>query len=206
MPNDTTTEKTGASENGYNPDGHGLPCPLAGPQGVAKGRNANALQAHLVQLSIFSFPTTRRSNLLINSVLCASAACMAVVVCFKVLMFDPKTTAPPITAAIVPIITVGSNPTAPMIAAKIKVPPAARNPDRCHRNDATRDDQKKGQPVAACQADDLLVDRQHHFWNRVQARAGSVIEIASSIVTFYNARGSHGVRGWLPLFYHSAVA
>ena len=34
-------------------------------------------------------PTTRRSNLLINSALCASAAFMAVVLCFKVLLFDP---------------------------------------------------------------------------------------------------------------------
>ena len=50
---------------------------------------------------------------------------MAVVVCFKVLVFDPKTTVPPITAAIAPIMTVGSNPTPPMIVATIKVPPAA---------------------------------------------------------------------------------
>jgi hypothetical protein len=70
-------------------------------------------------------PTTRRSNLLINSALCASAAFMAVVLCFKVLLFDPQTTVPPITAASAPIITVGSNPTAPMITAKIKVPAAA---------------------------------------------------------------------------------
>src|SRR5246127_3975042 len=70
-------------------------------------------------------PTTRRSILLINSALCASAAFMAVVVCFKVLVFDPQTTVPPITAASAPIMTVGSNPTAPMIIAKIKVPPAA---------------------------------------------------------------------------------
>jgi hypothetical protein len=34
-------------------------------------------------------PTTRRSNLLINSALRASAAFMAVVLCFKVLLFDP---------------------------------------------------------------------------------------------------------------------
>jgi len=50
---------------------------------------------------------------------------MAVVVCFKVLVFDPPTTVPPITAANAPIMTVGSNPTAPMIIAKLKVPPAA---------------------------------------------------------------------------------
>ena len=50
---------------------------------------------------------------------------ISVVVCFKVLVFDPKTTVPPITAAIAPIMTVGSKPTAPMIIAKIKVPPAA---------------------------------------------------------------------------------
>jgi hypothetical protein len=40
-------------------------------------------------------------------------------------VFDPQTTVPPITAASAPIMTVGSNPTAPMIIAKIKVPPAA---------------------------------------------------------------------------------
>ena len=51
---------------------------------------------------------------------------MSVIVCFKVLVFEPKTTVPPITAAIAPIRTVGSNPTAPMIVAKIKIPPAAR--------------------------------------------------------------------------------
>jgi hypothetical protein len=44
-------------------------------------------------------PTTRRSILLINSALCASAAFMAVVACFKVLVFDPQTTVPPITTA-----------------------------------------------------------------------------------------------------------
>src|SRR6266516_7692934 len=70
-------------------------------------------------------PTTRRSILLINSALCASAAFMAVVVCFKVLVFDPQTTVPPITAASAPIMTVGSNSTAPMIIAKLKAPPAA---------------------------------------------------------------------------------
>jgi hypothetical protein len=70
-------------------------------------------------------PTTRRSNLLINSALCALAAFMAVIVCFKVLVFDPQTTVPPITAASAPIMTVGSNPTAPTLIAKIKAPPAA---------------------------------------------------------------------------------
>ena len=44
---------------------------------------------------------------------------------FDLLVFEPKTTVPPITAAIAPIMTVGSKPTAPMIIAKIKVPPAA---------------------------------------------------------------------------------
>jgi hypothetical protein len=78
-----------------------------------------------VQLSNFPSPTTRRSILLMQSVLCASAAFMSVIVCFKVLVFDPKTTVPPITAAIAPIMAVGSNPTAPMIIAKIKVPQAA---------------------------------------------------------------------------------
>jgi hypothetical protein len=51
---------------------------------------------------------------------------MSVIVCFKVLVFEPKTTIPPITAAIAPIRTVGSSPTTPMIVAKIKIPPAAR--------------------------------------------------------------------------------
>ena len=52
------------------------------------------------QFSIFPSPTSRRSILLINSALRASAAFMSVVVCFKVLVFDPKTTVPPTTAAI----------------------------------------------------------------------------------------------------------
>jgi hypothetical protein len=70
-------------------------------------------------------PAIRGSNLLINSALCVSAAFMAVIVCFKVLVFDPQTTVPPITAASAPIMTVASNPTAPMLTAKIKAPPAA---------------------------------------------------------------------------------
>jgi hypothetical protein len=74
---------------------------------------------------IFPSPTTRRGILLINSALCASAAFTSVLICFKVLVFDPKMTVPPITAAIAPVMTVGSNPTAPMIIAKITVPPAA---------------------------------------------------------------------------------
>jgi hypothetical protein len=69
--------------------------------------------------------TTLRSILLINSVLCASAAFMSALVCFKVLVFEPKTTVPPITAAIAPIRIVGSNPSAPTTIAKIKIPPAA---------------------------------------------------------------------------------
>jgi hypothetical protein len=36
--------------------------------------------------------TTFRSILLINSVLCASAAFMPIIFCFKVLVFEPKTT------------------------------------------------------------------------------------------------------------------
>jgi hypothetical protein len=59
--------------------------------------------------------------LLINSALCASAPFMSVLVCFKVLVFDPNMTVPPIATAIAPIITAGSKPTAPMIIAKIKV-------------------------------------------------------------------------------------
>ena len=61
----------------------------------------------------------------LNLVLCASAAFMSVTVCFKVLVFEPKTTVPPITTAIAAIRTVGSNPSAPMIIAEIKIPPAA---------------------------------------------------------------------------------
>ena len=62
--------------------------------------------------------------MLINSDLCASAPFMSVLVCFKVLVFDPNMTVPPIATAIAPIITAGSKPTAPMIIAKIKVPAA----------------------------------------------------------------------------------
>ncbi len=50
---------------------------------------------------------------------------MSVIVCFKLLVFEPKTTVPPITTAIAAIRTVGSNPSAPMIIAEIKIPPAA---------------------------------------------------------------------------------
>ena len=79
---------------------------------------------HVSQFSIFPSPTTRRSILLINSALRASAAFMSDVVCFKVLVFDPKATVPPTTAAIAPIMTVALNPTAPIIIAKIRTPPA----------------------------------------------------------------------------------
>ena len=58
------------------------------------------------------------------SALRASAAFISVVVCFKVLAFDPKITVPPITAAIAPIMRVALNPIAPMIIAKIRIPPA----------------------------------------------------------------------------------
>ena len=62
----------------------------------------------------------------VNEIGCPSCGVeRSVIVCFKVLVFDPKTTVPPITAAIAPIRTVGSNPTAPMTVAKIKIPPAA---------------------------------------------------------------------------------
>src|SRR5262249_18938469 len=57
---------------------------------------------NFVQFSTSPSPTTLRSILLINSVLWASAAFMSVRVCFKVLVFEPKTTVPPITAAIAP--------------------------------------------------------------------------------------------------------
>ena len=39
-------------------------------------------------------------------------------------MFDPKTTVPPTTAAIAHIMTVALNPIAPIIIAKIRIPPA----------------------------------------------------------------------------------
>ena len=92
-----------------------------------KTARARALKIpdHLVQFSPSASPTTLRSILPISSVLCASAAFMSVIVCFKVLVFEPKTTVPPITAAIAPIRTVGSSPTAPMTIARIKIPPAA---------------------------------------------------------------------------------
>jgi hypothetical protein len=45
--------------------------------------------------------------------------------CFDVLMFDPKTTVPPITAEIAPIITIGSNLIAPNVKANSHIPPAA---------------------------------------------------------------------------------
>jgi hypothetical protein len=73
----------------------------------------------------YSFPTTRRSILLINSALRASASFMSLVVCFMVLVFDPRTTVPPMTAAIAPIRAVALNRIAPIIIAKIKIPPEA---------------------------------------------------------------------------------
>jgi hypothetical protein len=87
------------------------------------GFGAKAGGTHVSQFSILSSPTSRRSILLINSALRASAAFMSVVVWFKVLVFDPKTTVPPTTAAIAPIMTVALNPIAPIIVAKIRIPP-----------------------------------------------------------------------------------
>ena len=47
---------------------------------------------NFVQSSTSPSPTTLSSILLINSVRCASAAFMSIIVCFKVLVFEPKTT------------------------------------------------------------------------------------------------------------------
>jgi hypothetical protein len=58
----------------------------------AFGFGAEAGGTHVGQFSILPSPTTRRSILLINSALRASAAFISVVVCFKVLAFDPKIT------------------------------------------------------------------------------------------------------------------
>ena len=59
------------------------------------------------------FPIVRRSIMSINSALRLSATFIALVVCFDVVRFDPKTTTPPMTAAIAPIIAAASNQTAP---------------------------------------------------------------------------------------------
>ena len=53
-------------------------------------RKAPRYRAHLVQFSTSPSPTTLRSILLINSVLCASAAFMSVIVCFKVLALTQR--------------------------------------------------------------------------------------------------------------------
>ena len=109
-----------------------LLCAISGSDRI-RGSRVRAFECHDLMLG-FAYhpphptslsPTTRRSNLLISSALCALAAFIAVIVCFKVLVFDPQMTVPPITAASAPIMTVGSNPTAPMLIAKIKAPPAA---------------------------------------------------------------------------------
>ena len=70
-------------------------------------------------------PTVRRSIMSINSALRVSAAFIAAVVCFDVLEFEPKTTTPPIMAAIAPIVVAGSNLIAPSKLANIQIPPAA---------------------------------------------------------------------------------
>jgi hypothetical protein len=50
---------------------------------------------------------------------------MSVAACFDVLVFDPKTTVPPITAAIAPTIAIESNLIGPNVRANSHVPPAA---------------------------------------------------------------------------------
>ena len=54
-------------------------------------------------------PTTRGSIALISSARLASAACSAAAFSSQVLLFDPSSTAPPITAVMAAIITVASN-------------------------------------------------------------------------------------------------
>jgi Putative transposase len=70
-------------------------------------------------------PTNRRSILPISSALSASAALMAAAACFDVLVFDPKTTVPPITAEIAAIVAIESNVMAPNVKANSHIPPAA---------------------------------------------------------------------------------
>jgi hypothetical protein len=60
-------------------------------------------------------PTNRRLILPISSALSASASLMSAAACFDVLVFDPKTTMPPITAEIAPIIATESNLIAPNV-------------------------------------------------------------------------------------------
>jgi hypothetical protein len=50
---------------------------------------------------------------------------MSTAACFDVLVFDPKTTVPPITAEIAAIIAIGSNLIAPNVKANSHIPPAA---------------------------------------------------------------------------------
>jgi hypothetical protein len=50
---------------------------------------------------------------------------MAATACFDVLAFDPKTTVPPITAEIAPIIAIESNLIAPNVKANSHIAPAA---------------------------------------------------------------------------------
>ena len=109
----------------------GMVRPCSGPpagEGCKAEKTRKRVIAHSsarTQLPTSPSPTTRRCSLLINSLLCTSAAFISAVICFKVLVFDPKTTVPPITAAIAPTVAVGSNLIAPMTIAKIKIPPAA---------------------------------------------------------------------------------
>jgi hypothetical protein len=57
--------------------------------------------------------TVRGSILSINRVLNVSASFIAAIVCFDVVEFDPKTTMPPIMAAMAPTMAAGTKPTAP---------------------------------------------------------------------------------------------
>ena len=50
---------------------------------------------------------------------------MSAAACFDVLVFDPKTPVPPITAEIAPIIATESNLIAPNVKANSHIPPAA---------------------------------------------------------------------------------
>jgi hypothetical protein len=67
-----------------------LPPASPGTRGYRLSRVDRPTYAHREVFS-YPFPTTRRSILLINSALRASASFMSLVVCFMVLVFDPRT-------------------------------------------------------------------------------------------------------------------
>src|SRR5262245_39932998 len=87
--------------------------------------NRGRVESHLIRSNAGQhiFGEVRTQGFSINSALRALAPSIALVVCCNVLVFDPKTTVPPITAPIAPIITVGSNLITPTMPAKSKTPP-----------------------------------------------------------------------------------